>query len=206
MFKYTLFFFSFLIISCSSRTLEIDYKVVDASHKEIPEWVSDLEDWVDDEQAETYSKFRYYMYTTEAKNSRSTACEIAKVRAVASIASEISTFIKHSFAQVKSGDPVSKSVELVEYIQDDLVKDVQASIVGAQEYRTYWEKRRFLKSKGAKQDWSGFTCTHLVKIPKTNLENAFKRAQESLNEKSSKEAKLRVSEIINKAQESYLDI
>jgi hypothetical protein len=124
------------MVGCSSRKLERDYKVVDASSQDVPEWVEDLDEWLDDEE-DDFKKNRYYIYTTEAKNSRSTACEIAKARSASSVAAEISTFIKQSLAQSKYGDPTKTNKKLEEYVQDDLAKEVQAFIVGAQNYKEY---------------------------------------------------------------------
>lgn len=189
-------------IACSSRTLERDYKVVDASAEDIPEWVEDLDEWLDDEE-EDFEKNRYYIYTTEAKNSRSTACEIAKARSAASVAAEISTFIKQSLAQSKHGDPTKTNKKLEEYVQDDLAKEVQAFVVGAQNYKEYWEKRRFMKDLGARKEWDGFVCTSLVKISKTNLKKAFQRSEKALTAKADIKAKEQVQKIMQEAAKAY---
>lgn len=194
-----------LIVACSSRKLERDYKVVDASSQEIPEWVEDLDEWLDDEE-DDFKKHRYYIYTTEAKNSRSTACEIAKARSASNVAGEVSTFIKQSLAQSRHGDPTKTNGKLAEYIQDDLAKEVQAFIVGAQNYKVYWEKRRFLKEQGAKKDWDGFVCTSLVKISKSNLKKAFKRSEEALSAKVDVKAKEQVQKIMQEAAEAYTKV
>ncbi len=195
----------FVFVSCASRSLEKDYKVVDASHQDIPEWVEDYEDWLEDEEDDK-DKYRYYVYETEAKNSRSTACEIAKARATSNIAAEISTFIKQSLAQSKHGDPTAKNKKLAEYVQDDLVKEVQSFIVGAQIYKTYWEKRRYSKEMGAKEDWDGYVCRTLSKISKKNLSKAFTRSEQALEKKvSDKESKESVQKILKEAKEAYTE-
>ncbi|MBD64204.1 MAG: hypothetical protein CME62_03300 [Halobacteriovoraceae bacterium] len=190
------------IVSCASRKLKKDYEVVDASHQEVPEWVNDLEEWIDDEE-EDAEKNRYYLYETEAKNSRSTACEIAKARSAANVASEISTYIKQSFAQSKHGDPTKTNEKLAEYVQDDLAKEVQAFIVGARPYKVYWEKRKFMKDKGADKDWNGFICASLIKISKTQLKSAFARTEESLAKKVDDKARENVQKILKEAAEAY---
>jgi hypothetical protein len=194
-----------LFVGCASRKLEKDYKVVDSSHQDIPEWVEDLDEWLDDEE-DDFEKNRYYIYTTEAKNSRSTACEIAKARSVANVAAEVSTYIKQSLAQSKHGDPTAKNKKLSEYVQDDLAKEVQAFLVGAQNYKTYWEKRRFLKEEGSDKDWDGYTCTSLVKIPKSNLKKAFSRAEKKLASKADANSKETVQKIMKEASEAYTKI
>lgn len=194
-----------MIVGCSSRKLERDYKVVDASTQDVPEWVEDLDEWLDDEE-DDFEKNRYYIYTTEAKNSRSTACEIANARSASSVASEISTFIKQSLAQSKHGDPTKTDKKLEEYVQDDLSKEVQAFIVGAQNYKVYWEKRRYMKDLGAKKEWDGFVCTSLVKISKANLKKAFARSEEALEKKADVKAKEQVKKIMAEAAEAYTKI
>lgn len=195
-----------VVVSCASRKLKKDYEVVDASHQEVPEWVNDLDEWLEDEEKD-YEKNRYYIYTTEPKAQRALACEIAKTRANASVASEVSSFIKHSFAQSKHGNSSLGSANVSEYIEENLVKEVQAYLNGVQNYKTYWEKRRFKTDLGAKKDMDGFVCTSLVKVSKKNLKNSFNRAQELLQARVSKdeEAKENVKAIIEEAQKAYLD-
>jgi len=202
------FMFLILMISmygCSSRKLEKDYKVVDASSEDIPEWVSNLDEWIEDEEKDA-KDHKYYIYTTEAKNSRATACEIAKARSASNIAAEISTFIKQSLAQSKTGDPTLKNKKLAEYVQDDLAKEVQAFVVGAQNYKEYWEKKRFLKEKGAEKDWDGYTCTSLVKISKKLLKNAFDRSEKTLVQKSDSNLKEVVKNIMQDASKAYTNL
>jgi hypothetical protein len=190
------------VTSCSSRSVEKDYKVVNASHEDKPEWIKDLEEWLDDEEVD-FKNHRYYIYTTEAKTSKTTACEIAKARVVSTVASEVSTFIKQSFNLSKYGDPTAKNTKLGEYVQDDLAKEIQAYIVGAQIYKTYWEKKRFLKDKGAQQDWDGWSCSNLIKISKDNLKKAFKRSEKKISQLSNKKDKTTVQNIMKDALNSY---
>ncbi len=193
-----------LFFSSCSRTLEKDYKVVDASHQEIPEWVSDLDEWLDDEEdSDEFKKNRYYIYSSEAKNNRDTACKIAHANSASSVAAEISTFIKENFAQSVHGDPSKTDKKLAEYIQNDLFKEVKATVTGAQEYKKYWEKRRFMKDEGAAKNWDGYVCTSLIKIPKKMLKRAFKRTEEALANKADAKAKETVQKIMQQASDSY---
>lgn len=205
--KFRLFLsFVFLVslASCSSRSFKRDYEVVDASHKEIPEWINEPEEWAEDEDEDEYEKNRYYTYTTEPKSSRETACEIAKARAGSAVAGEISQFIKQSFATSTHGDPSATDSDLSQYVEDNLAKEVQTFVVGAKVKRTYWEKRRFLKEKGAKKDYEGYTCSALLEVSKDNLDIAFNRANQKLSEKAgSSEAKAKVSKILEQAQKDF---
>lgn len=202
---WTLLFTLIIAVGCSSRKLKKDYVVMDASHQNIPEWVSDLDEWLDDEEKD-FKKNRYYIYTTEPKNSRTTACEIAKARSSANVATEVSSFIKQSFAQAKSGDPTASNEALSEYVEDNLAKEVQAHTTGIQAYKEYWEKRRFTKKLGAKKEMDGYICTSVVKISKKNLKRAFARARKALDSKTNSNlaAKRKVEEIMLEAEKAYL--
>ena len=193
-----------LAASCSSRKFKKDYEVVDASHKEIPEWLNEPREWADDVDDPDHEKSRYYVYTTEPKNSKSTACEIAKARAASVIADEISQFIKQSFATSTHGDPTAGDSKLSQYVEDNLAKEVQTFVVGAKVHRTYWEKQRFLKEKGAAKDYDGYTCSALLKISKDNLDVAFNRANQKLAQKAKNpDTKAKVAKAIEEAQEAY---
>lgn len=197
-------FLMLVLNSCSSRSFKRDYEVVDASHKDIPEWINEPMEWAEDEDEDDYESHRYYVYTTEPKSSRTTACEIAKARGASVIAAEISQFIKHSFATSTQGDPTATDSDLSQYVEDNLAKEVQTSIVGAKVERTYWEKRRFLKEKGAKKDYDGYTCSALMKISKDNLDKGFDRAEKKLVSKSkNNETKNKVRKAIEEAQEAF---
>jgi hypothetical protein len=196
-----------LIISSCSRTLEKDYKVVDASRQEIPEWVEDLDEWLEDEEDENeFKKHRYYIYSSDAKNDRDTACKIAHANSASSVASEISTFIKENFAQSVHGDPSKTDQKLAEYIQNDLYKEVKTTVTGAQEYKKYWEKRRFVKDDGAAKNWDGYVCTSLIKVPKAMLKIAFERTEKALAQKANVQAKETVQKIMKEAADKYTKI
>ena len=195
----------FVVVACS-RSFEKDYKVVDASHKEIPEWVTDMHEWLDDEvDSDDLKENRFYIYQSEAKNSREISCKIAKAESTASVASEISTFIKDTFAKSKQGDASSTNEALSEYIQNDLYKEVKATITGVQEYRQYWEKRRFMQEEGAAKDWEGYVCSVLVKVPKSHLKKAFERTEKLLANqlKSDSESQEKVTKMMQEASNEY---
>ncbi len=198
-----MFILLLIVVGCS-RSLEKDYKVVDASHQEIPEWVFDLEEYLDDEvEEDELKKSRFYLYSTVAKNDRDIACKIANANASSAIASEISTFIEEKFKQELDGDSSNSNKKLTEFVVNDLKRVVSANIVGAQKYREYWEKRRFMKDKGAAKDWDGFVCTVLFKIPKSQLEKAFKRTEQKLKEQSITSSHAKVEKVMAKLLDEY---
>ena len=87
----------------------------------------------------------------------------------------------------------------------DLFKEVKATVTGIQEYRKYWEKRRFLKDEGASKNWDGFVCSVLVKVPKSQLKKAFARTEDMLIKQSSNSAKDQVSKIMEKAAKEHFE-
>jgi len=201
--KLSLLLLPFIFVACSSRKLQKDYVVVDSSHQDVPEWVEDLDEWIEDTD-DNAKKSRYYTYTTDPKNDRQISCELADARASKQVASEVSQFIKQSLASTISGDPKAKNEKLDQYVEETLVKEVQAKLVGVQTVKTYWEKRRFQKDLGAKKNKDAYTCTKLIRISKTNLKKLFKIAYTKIQSKSNSQdlkAKLKVE--IEKAQAQY---
>jgi hypothetical protein len=194
-----------LSVACSSRSLQRDYVVVDSSHQDIPEWVEDLDEWIDDEQDDK-KKSRYYVYTSDPKNDRTISCELAEARAGSKVAGEVSQFIKQTIASSIEGDPKSKKKALEQYIEEDLVKEVQAKLVGVKVLKTYWEKRRFQKDLGAKKNKDAYTCTKLLKISKKNLKRLFKMSYAKMEKKATNaELKAKVKASMEKAEKAYTE-
>ena len=194
----------FVTVGCS-RKFSKDYEVVDASHEDIPEWITETNEWAEDEDEDEFEKSRYYVYESEPKTNRDIACKIAEVKAREKVAAEITVFIKNSFAKSTQGDATNKDEKLSEYVSDDLAQEVQSQFVGSRLLRSYWEKRKFLKEEGAGQDWTGYTCSALVRIPKEQLNKAFKRANKKLQAQvSSNESKKKVEAAVKAAQDEYL--
>lgn len=173
-----------LLTACSSRTLKKDYVVEDASHQDLPKWIQDTDEWAQDHDEDDYKNFKYYTFTSEPKNSRVTACEIAKLRVNSEVASEVTQFIKHSLSTTKEGDSKDLEDNLDEYMDETLTKEVQSYVVGAQTIKKYWEKRAFKKDLGSVKNISGFTCSVLVKISKKNMMQAFELAFKKLRAKA----------------------
>lgn len=188
------------LISCSSRTLQKDYVVVDASHQDIPEWVEDLDEWIEDEE-KNENRYRYFSYTSDPKNDRQISCDLASARAGTYIAGEIGQTIKQNIESVKSGDPNSKNEKMDQYVEETLVKEIKAKLVGVKTYKTYWEKRRFQKDLGAKKNKDAYTCTKLLKVPKSDMKKMFEVAYAKLNKLAENETQKEVvKKAIDKAQ------
>lgn len=182
--KLTVLVLLVVLSACSSRSLKKDYVVEDASHQEIPEWIQESDEWAQDNDDEDYKNSKYYTFTSEPKNSRVTACEIAKLRVNSEVASEITQFIKHSLSTSTEGDSKDLDQSLEEYMDETLTKEVQSYVIGAQTLKKYWEKRAFSKELGAKKNISGFTCSVLVKVSKKNMKQAFDMAFKKLKAKA----------------------
>lgn len=205
--KKSLVLLSILVFTMScSRKFKKDYDVADASSKDIPGWIENPQEWADDEDEDDFKAHRYYVVNVDARKSREIACKIAKAQARAEVASEVTAFIKSTFAQSTHGDALKTDEELNEYIEDTLAQEVQAFVVGASVLREYWEKRNFSQEKGAQKDWSGYTCSALIKISKKNLEKAFKRAEDKLAGKARSENKELVKQAIKTAENEYLKL
>jgi hypothetical protein len=202
----TLALFTIILASCSSRKLQKDYIVVDSSHQDVPEWVEDLDEWIDDTDDDA-KRSRYYIYTSDPKNDRQISCELADARAKNQVAGEVSTFIKQNLASTISGDPKARKEKLDQYVEETLVKDVQANLVGVQTVKTYWEKRRFQKELGAKKNKDAYTCTKLIRVSKKNLKKLFKIAYQKLDNKSKKSQELqaKLKAAIDKAEKAYTE-
>lgn len=168
------------LVSCSSRKLQKDYVVVDSSHQDVPEWVEDLDEWIEDEE-KNKNRYRYFTYTSDPKNDRQISCDLASARAGTYIAGEISQTIKQNIESFKNGDPNSKNEKLDQYVEEKLSKVIQAKLVGVKTYKTYWEKRRFQKELGAKKNKDAYTCTKLLKVPKSDMKKMFAVAYKNLD-------------------------
>ena len=64
---------------------------------------------------------------------------------------------------------------LREFVSNNLTQK-RNHIYGASIVKTYWEKRKYLKVKGAKKDFTGFTCAVFIRMKKDRLENAVDKA------------------------------
>ena len=185
-----------LVASCSSRKLKKEYKVVDASHEEIPEWISDYEEFLDDIDSK---KDNYYKFETDPKNNREIACKIAKAEASSHVAGEIQTKIKDVLTTSKEGDATELGGKLDEYVSNSLMMDIESNLSGLKVVKTYWEKRAYSKELGAVKDFRAWSCSVLLKISKKNIKNAMAKAEKNLMKLAPNKAKENVQKMINEA-------
>lgn len=217
----TFIFLSLVIVSCSSgkkdnrtleerdhENLERDYIVRDASSSFRPGWIEDAEIWAKN-YSQDLSKYRFFSFETEPKVSRTMACNLAKANVKADIAGEISTFIDKTINESSDGDATidpndPKVKSLREYVTNSLTSKIQNSIYGASIIKTYWEKRNYLKDKGAKKDYVGYSCGVLIRMPVSRLNKAIDRAVALVtNQVKDKELKAKVEMALKDSNKNF---
>jgi hypothetical protein len=155
------------------RKFKKDYVLVDASAKELPNWIDKPSKG---DKSKVRKKNRYFV--NESAHSNKRLCErSAEARATARIAQEIAQFMKNSYAEATQG---GADEDVTEYMQEQLATESQAFIIGASVLKTYWEKRGYKESLGAEEDMSKYTCFALVKMSKKSLEKAVKKSRAKL--------------------------
>lgn len=207
---------SLIVIGCGSsskkkeepkpRSFQKEYKVVDAQYGITPAWINEPQDWARSKDTKDANEYRYFVYDTDVKNSRSIACRIAKANASATIATEITQFIKQSLATSTQGNPIDLDSKLDEYVEATLAQEVQSFVVGARVFRTYWEQRKYMKELGADRDFKGFTCAALVKISRNNLQRAVRRAQKKIEGVANPEVKDNVKKALADAEKKFVEL
>jgi hypothetical protein len=192
----------------NSETIAKDFEVKDASSSIRPGWIEDAEVWTEQENMDI-KKYRYFSFETEPKVSREIACNLAKANVRSDIAAEITTFIQKSLAESTEGsaaiDPNSpKTEKLREYVSNTLSERVQSLLNGAAVIKTYWEKRNYKHSLGAKKDYIGFTCATLIRMEGERLKAAIDKASEDLVEKADPELKDNVKKALENLDEDFV--
>jgi hypothetical protein len=164
-----------------------DYQVRDASSNLRPGWIVDALSWTQNELKDT-DKFRYCSFETTPKVDREVACALARSSVRVDIAAEISTFIENKLGQSREGSAAidennPQMAPLREFMEVTLAEKTQAMLHGVSIVKTYWEKRQYMQSEGAKKDFIGYTCAVLVKIDHEVLKKAVQEASEHVVKK-----------------------
>lgn len=190
---------SVLIVSCSSgpkeREFKVTYSVVNASQKVEPNWLNEPEKG--ERKEKDVKKHDYFVSESEHKNKR-LCVKSAEARATAKVASEISQYIKNYYEENVSGNQDEAAIS---YMNENLTQDAQAFVVGAKVYRTYWEKRKYDMEKGASEDREVYACNALIKMNKSNLAKAIKRAVKKIEANSTNGQE--VSKNLKGAEENF---
>lgn len=202
-----------LIFGCSSteekekaakkevRKFQLDYILQNAKTPEVPSWINDPQAWARQFDKKDAKKFRYFVSTSEVIKNRRLCEKSADAQATAKIAGEITQFIKNSYTQAVQGDA---DEEVEQYMEDALAQEIQSFIIGANVYRTYWEKRWYKEGLGADEDKRGHVCSALVKIDSNTLKKAIKNAKKKIFANSSNpESKKKAEDALKDAEEKF---
>jgi len=210
-------------IGCSSTKDEMDKELVEKKNEHIqkefmvtnassnirPGWVEDAELW-----AAKYGKdkktYRFFSYETTPKVDREIACNIAEAKVKSTIAGEITSFIEKTLASSKEGqaaidenNPQTKA--MAEYVETTLAQKTMSMIHGAAMVKKYWEKRKYLKERGAKRDFRGYTCAVLVRMNSETLKEAVDRASQLVEKNAEdKEVKDNVKKALKNVDENFI--
>jgi len=211
------------IVGCSSTKDEMDRELVEKENEHIkkeylvtnasssirPGWVEDAELW-----AAKYGKdkktFRYFSYETTPKVDREIACNIAEAKVKSTIAGEITSFIEKTLASSKEGQAAidennPKAKAMAEYVETTLAQKTMSMIHGASMVKTYWEKRKYLKERGAKRDFRGYTCAVLIRMNSERLKESVERASELLQKNAAdQEVKDNVKKALENVDENFI--
>lgn len=203
----TLFIFSILIVSCSSKKesetkkteeikRQIDYVVQQSSSKKTPEWVEDFRTWEDGQN----EKFEYFMDESEYRSKR--LCRSSSnARAKKIIASETAEYINNIFAEAEK-DRENSSQKVTRYSEEELSTMTKSFITGAKVYRRYWEKRKYLKAMGAEKDKVEYSCYTVVRMSKKRMKDLIDL---TFNKIMGKEKNPEVKDIVKKLKDETKD-
>ena len=189
--------------------IQRDFVVRDASSGARPGWIEDAELWAKQYGKDT-TQFRFFSFETGAQINRVMACNDAKANAKSNIAGEIATFIDKSFASSTEGqtniDENNPQIQaLRSYVENTLAEKIQALIHGAAVIKTYWEKRRYLKEKGAAKDFTAYTCGALVRMGGKRLKEAIdEAANHVVSQADDPETKANVKKALENASENFV--
>jgi hypothetical protein len=205
---------SLVLVSCGSsskkeeptpdalRQIELDYKLQETStgRAKQPEWIQTPK--LGDKEGSSRD-FRYFISESESASKR-LALQSAKARATASIAQEIVSFIKNSYGEATQG---GEGEEITEYKEEQLAKETQTFIHGAEVVTSFWEKRRYLKEMGATKDATLYKAFALMRIKKDILNKAVDRASKKfLGDIDNPEVKDKASKAIEEAKDAFTNV
>jgi hypothetical protein len=183
------------------RTFKLDYDLIEASDKQLPEWIKDPSKA--EKSSDERKKNRYFV--NESSHDSQRLCEkSAEARATAHIAAEIAQFMKNSYAEATQG---GESEEVSEYMQEKLGQEAQSFIVGTTMLKKYWEKRSYKESLGASEDKVKYYCYAVVRMSKKDLEKAVDRSRAKLlGEIPAPEVKVKTDEVLKDVSKKFTEL
>ena len=210
-------FLTILVVGCSTsekveeevhENLKRNYEVRDASSKVRPGWIQKPMVWAKQKELDV-KKYRFFSFETSPNADKDIACNLAKANVRVDIAGEISAFINKKLTSKEEGDTFidendPQKKEILHFVSNVLVEKIKSHVNGAAVVETYWEKRQYMESLGAKRDFVAYTCASLVRME----EDLIRRAVEDARTMVIKEAKKtgdakEVEKILEKAPEEF---
>jgi hypothetical protein len=145
-------FVGLLLASCGG--IKKDYVVVDVAYTPQPKWMKKLKN-----KASADSEYKYFISSADNVNQR--LCEkTAKARVNSVIAGEIATELNDTYRSVTE----SKNDDSSDAVIERLEQNVKLYLSGVENEDSYWEKRKYLRDKGAEKDLVKYQCYSLVKM------------------------------------------
>ena len=183
-------FLTLVMIGCSTsekveeevhENLKRNYEVRDASSKTRAGWVQKPMAWAKQKEMDV-KKYRFFSFETSPNVDKDIACNLAKANVRVDIAGEISAFINKKLTSKEAGDTFidendPQKKEILHFVSNVLEEKIQSSINGAAVVETYWEKRQYLESLGAKRDFVAYTCASLVRMEEDLIRRAVEDAR-----------------------------
>ncbi len=156
--------------SCSSkkkpRNFELPYKVVNASDRVEPDWLSNASKYEDKQKGMNY-------FVSESEHATKRLCvKSSEVRATAAIAAEVAQEIQSDYTEVTRDE----DSETIKYMSETLKQVIQTEVSGIKTVLQYWEQRKHNEDENGMSKVN-YACYTLVGIPEKRLEKAIKIAQ-----------------------------
>ena len=213
-------FLTILVVGCSTsekveeevhENLKRNYEVRDASSKVRPGWIQKPMVWAKQKELDV-KKYRFFSFETSPNADKDIACNLAKANVRVDIAGEISAFINKKLTSKEEGDTFidendPQKKEILHFVSNVLVEKIKSHVNGAAVVETYWEKRQYMESLGAKRDFVAYTCASLVRMEEDLIRRAVEDARtmvikEAKKTGDAKDAK-EVEKILEKAPEEF---
>jgi len=172
------------LVACSG--IKKDYIVTDASYLPQPKWVKKGK-----YKASKSDEYKYFISSGDNVSKR--LCEkTANARANLVVSQEIAQSIDDAYKNTIN----SNGNEATESASEKLQQTVKLYLAGVENEESYWEKRQYLKKKGATEDLTKYQCYSLVKMKKTNYNNAVSKSVDKMMSSLDVENKKEVAETI----------
>ena len=178
-----------LLFACVQ--IQHDYIVKENSEHSLfaPAWIIQSKAYKIDSSAE--AKLHRY-FVSDAHNANQRLClKSSEINATKKIASDVTREIVNRFAKK------NKKIAIDAELKDNLEKNILVNLYDIAVAGQYWEKRDYLKEKGAKKDYTAYKCDTVVKIKKSALIKAIETSR-------SKIVKMRPDNDIVNAIDSYI--